>query len=66
MRAGIAIVSAVAMMAAQMPAGLAQNAAATARQTVSFESAQVSSISPFQLILDLGSATLAKPNEFTK
>jgi hypothetical protein len=60
MGAGIAIVSAVAMMAVQMRAGLVQNAASTAPQSVLFESAQVSSINPSELIPDLGSAAVSK------
>jgi hypothetical protein len=59
MRAGIAIVSAVAIMTARMPAGLALNAASAAPQSVPFDSAQVVSISPSESTLDLRSTAVS-------
>jgi hypothetical protein len=46
MRSAIAVVSAVAMTAAQMPAGLAQNAVSRPAQLVSYNPAQAVFISP--------------------
>jgi hypothetical protein len=46
MRSAIAMVSALAMMAAQMSAGLTQNVASTAPQSLPLDSAQVVSVSP--------------------